>query len=204
MNIPSLARVCVCILLGCAGRIAHAASQSLPLDSKGSSLTFTGEATLHNFHGEAKDITGHATVDTEATPPVQKAALHFKTATLTTFNDKRDKDMRDWLKVEVHPDVTFALESVKSLEGDPQKADAQHPAKFTVTGTLTLNGARQPLSGAALGWREKDHLVVSGDAVVDTLQFGLPQIRKGFLTVGTKVKTKYRFSFLLPPAYALK
>jgi len=181
-----------------------AANQTLPLDSQGSSLTFTGDATLHSFKGEAREFTGHATLDSEATPPVQKATLRFKTAALTTFNDKRDKNMRDWLKVEVHPDVMFTLESVKLVEGDIPKADVQHPAKFTVNGTFVLNGTKQPFGGAALGWREKDRLLVTGDAVIDTLQFGLPQIRQAFLTVATKVKTSYRFSFVLPPAYALK
>jgi len=181
-----------------------AAPQALPLDPKGSSLTFVGDATLHSFHGEAREFTGNATLDPEAKPPVQKATLRFKTAALTTFNDKRDQNMRDWLKVEVHPDVTFTLESVKLLEGDIQKADAPHPAKFTVNGTFVLNGAKQPFGGAALGWREKDRLVVTGDAIIDTLQFGVPQIRQALLTVATKVKTSYRFSFILPPAYTLK
>lgn len=178
------------------------AGQNLPLDAKGSSLTFVGDATLHTFKGEAKNISGSATLDPEATPPVQKASLRFKTAALTTFNDKRDQNMRDWLKVEVHPDVTFALESVKLVEGDSKQADPQHPAKFTVNGTFTLNGTKQPFSGAARGWRDKDRLVVSGEAVIDTLKFGLPQIKQAFLTVGTQVKTSYRFSFILPPAYA--
>ncbi|MEP6668407.1 MAG: YceI family protein [Chthoniobacter sp.] len=181
-----------------------AASQTLPLDAKGSSLTFVGDATLHSFKGEAKEFTGSATLDTEATPPVQKATLRFKTAALTTFNDKRDKNMRDWLKVEVHPDVTFTLENVKLVEGDIQKADLQHPAKFTVNGVLVLNGEKQPFGGPAAGWREKDRLIVTGDAVIDTLKFGLPQIRQAVLTVATKVKTSYRFSFALPPAYTLK
>jgi polyisoprenoid-binding protein YceI len=178
------------------------ADQNLPLDPKGSSLAFVGDAFMHTFNGEAKNFTGNATLDPEATPPVQKANLRFKTASLTTFNDKRDQNMRDWLKIDVHPDVTFSLESVKLVDGDSKEADAQHPAHFTVSGTLTLNGTKQPFGGAALGWREKDRLIVSGDAVVDTSKFGLPQVKKAFLTVSTKVKTTYRFSFVLPPAYA--
>ncbi|HSI15714.1 MAG TPA: YceI family protein [Chthoniobacter sp.] len=178
------------------------AGQNLPLDAKGSSLTFVGDATLHTFKGEAKEFSGSATVDADAIPPVQKASLRFKTASLTTFNDKRDQNMRNWLKIEVHPDVTFTLESVKLVEGDSKQADAQHPARFTVNGTLTLNGLKQPFGGAALGWRDKDRLIVSGDAVVDTSKFGLPQIKQAFLTVGTQVKTSYRFSFILPPGYA--
>jgi polyisoprenoid-binding protein YceI len=181
-----------------------AASQTLPLDPKASSLTFVGDALLHSFHGEARNFTGNAVLDTDATPPVQKATLRFKTAALTTFHNGRDKKMWEWLKVDTHPDATFALENVKLVEGDGQKADAGHPAKFQVSGTLTLNGVKQPITGNALGWREKDRLIVSGDTVVDTLKYGLPQVREALLTVGTNVKTSYRFAFILPPEFALK
>jgi hypothetical protein len=35
---------------------AAASGETLPLDPKGSSLTFVGEAFLHNFHGEAREF----------------------------------------------------------------------------------------------------------------------------------------------------
>jgi polyisoprenoid-binding protein YceI len=180
------------------------AGQTLPLDPKGSSLTFVGTAFLHDFHGEARDVTGSAVVESEATPPVQKATLHFKTASLTTFNKGRDQKMREWLKIDAHPEATFSLESVKLVEGDAQRAVASHPAKFQVSGELTLNGVKQPVSGSALGWREKDRLVVTGETVIDTLKYSLPQIREAMMTVGTNVKTSYRFSFILPAELSAK
>lgn len=179
------------------------AADTLPLDAKGSKLTFVGDSFLHSFHGEAKEFTGSAVVDANATPPVQKATLDFKTAALTTFHKGRDEKMLEWLKITAHPDATFALESVKLVGGDPRKADAVHPAKFAVAGTLTLNGVKQATGGAALGWREKDRLIVAGDTEIDTLKHGLPQIREAFMTVATNVKVTYRFSFVLPPEYAL-
>jgi polyisoprenoid-binding protein YceI len=207
-SFPSLAHLRLAVIaLGCVALsdpLACAATQTVPLDPKGSSLTFLGESTLHNFHGEAREFTGTATVDTDAKPPVQKATLHFKTAALTTFEEKRDQKMREWLKIDVHPDATFTLESVKLVSGDAEKASPTQPARFTVSGELTLNGMKQPITGSASGWREKDRLIVTGDAVVDTLKYGLPQIRVTFMTVGTNVKTSYRFSFILPHAYAAK
>lgn len=181
-----------------------AAGQTLPLDSKASSLTFAGDAFMHTFHGEARNFTGNAVLEAGATPPVQKATLHFKTAALTTFNNDRDKKMWEWLKIDTHPDATFALEKVKLIEGDAEKADASHPARFQVTGTLTLNGVQQSITGSAQGWRDKDRLVVSGSTVIDTLKYGLPQIRQALLTVGTNVKTSYRFTFVLPAEFAAK
>jgi polyisoprenoid-binding protein YceI len=181
-----------------------AANQTLPLETAGSKVTFVGDAFLHTFQGEAKDIRGSAELNTDATPPVQKATLTFKTTALTTFNDDRDKNMRDWLKVSVHPQATFSLDKVKLVEGDISQASAQHPARFTVSGVFSLNGVKQAISGEALGWRDKNRLVVSGDTVIDTLNYGLPQVRKAFLTVGTNVKTHYQFAFTLPAEFAAK
>jgi polyisoprenoid-binding protein YceI len=181
-----------------------ASGETLPLDPKGSSLTFVGEAFLHNFHGEAKEFTGSAEFERDAAPPIQKATLHFKTAALTTFSTQRDQNMHDWLNIKVHPDAMFQLESVKVVAGDYKAATPSQPAKFEVQGTLTLNGVKQPLSGTAQGWREKDRVIVAGETNVDTSRHGLPQIKEALLTVGRKVKTAYRFSFVLPPDYSVK
>ncbi len=177
--------------------------ETLPLDPKGSSLTFDGEAFLHNFRGEAKEFNGNAVLDREAVPPIQRATLHFEMAGLTTFNEQRDLNMRTWLNIKVHPEATFQLESVKVLTGDYKTASPAQPAKFAVFGTLTLNGVKQPLSGIAQGWRENDRVIVAGETTVDTMKYGLPQIREMVLTVGKNVKTAFRFSFVLPSDYAM-
>jgi polyisoprenoid-binding protein YceI len=180
------------------------ADQILPLDPADSAFHFTGDSFLHTFHGEAKEITGSATVDRSANPPIQKATLAFKSAELTTFNQERDDKMKQWMAVGIHPEVDFALEKVTPISGDYGTATALHPARFGVSGTLTLNAVKRQIAGEALGWREKDRLVVTGDIVVNTLNFGLPQIRMVVITVAPDVKTSYRFSFKLPPELALK
>ena len=191
---------CFHLFQGAFGR----ADEAIDLDPNGSSVKFVGDSFLHSFHGEAKDISGSAELDANAVPPVQKATLHFKTAALTTFHKERDQKMFAWLQIAVHPDALFSLQTVKLVEGDYQNANALHPAKFEVRGGFTLNGVRKPIIGSALGWREKDRLIVSGDTTVDTLRYGLPQIREAFMTVGTEVKVSYRFSFILPREYAAK
>ena len=112
--------------------------------------------------------------------------------------------MKDWMQIPIHPDVDFTLEKVTPVSGDYRTASSHDPARFAVSGTLTLNAVKQRISGEALGWREHDRLVVTGDIVVNTLNFGLPQIRMLVITVAPDVKTSYRFSFKLPPQLALK
>lgn len=176
----------------------------LPLDPAESFLHFTGYSFLHNFQGEAKAITGSATVNMSATPPIQTAKLIFKTTELTTLNNKRDENMKQWMHVDIHPEVDFSLEKVTPISGDYKTATQQQPARFSVAGTLTLNGVKQRITGEALGWREKGRLIVTGGIELNTLKFDLPQIKMVVLTVAPEVKTSYRFSFKLPPEFTQK
>jgi polyisoprenoid-binding protein YceI len=182
----------------------HAAPVALPLDAAASKVSFIGDSFLHSFHGEASEFTGSATLDTDAAPPLQKASIAFKTTALTTFQSTRDAKMKDWLKVSAHPEATFSLEKVRLVEGDYEKADSAHRAKFMVSGIFTLNGIKQPMSGPAVGWREANHVLISGESTIETLKYGLPQIREAFMTVGTNVKVTYHFVFVLPAEYSLK
>lgn len=184
---------------------SHAADPiQLPLDTKASSVTFVGESFLHDFHGEAKEFSGNVALDPEASPPIQHASLSFATTQLTTFQSTRDKKMLAWLNVDVHPVASLQLDKVKAITGGYATADANHPASFEVIGAFSLNGRKQPLASTASGWRDKDRLIVSGETTIDTLKYGLPQIREAFMTVGTNVKVTYKLSFALPPEYAMK
>jgi polyisoprenoid-binding protein YceI len=187
-----------------ASDLAAADAVKLPLDRKESFVKFVGESFLHDFHGEAKEFSGDAELDPNSTPPIQHASLHFAEAKLTTFHEGRDKKMFEWLKVEAHPDATFALERVQLTGGDFKAADAQHVALFAVAGSFNFNAIKQPISGTARGWRDKNRLIITGETTIDTLKFGLPQIREAFMTAGTNVRVSYQLTFVLPPEYAFK
>lgn len=176
----------------------RAGGQDLALDRAQSSLTFVGQAFLHSFRGEAREMSGSARFTPGAAVPVQKATLHFPIRALTTFQATRDAKMLEWLEAGAQPEAVFALESVRLLEGKPTQASAAQPARFAVEGALTLHGSRRPVSGTARGWREKDRLVVAGEVTLDTQTFGLPRIRTLMMTVDPKVRVSYRLSFILP------
>ena len=180
------------------------ASTNLPLEASESSFKFTGKSFLHSFQGQAREISGSVSVSQGANPLVQSGKLVFKTAELTTFNKDRDGKMKDWMHVDTHPEIIFRLDKVVPVSSDYKSATEAAPAKFTVTGVLSINGVEQPVSDEATGWREKNHLVVKGLTVIDTLKFGLPQIRLAVITVATDVKAEYKFSFNLPPDLSIK
>jgi polyisoprenoid-binding protein YceI len=185
------------LVFGVAARAAEA-----PLDLKSTSITFTGHATLHDFHGAAQDIHGRAQVN-EADPNlVTSAVLDIGAARLTTFQDSRDRNMRAWLHVEASPRLEFHLAKITHMSGDPAHATLAQPAFFQVQGDFTLNHETRPLIAQVTGWRDGPLLVIDGGTTIDTTQYGLPIIHQFFLTVDKRVDVKFHLVFDLPPASA--
>ena len=175
---------------------AHALE--VPLDTKQSSLKFTGHAFLHDFDGEAKQFSGSAQIDAPKPQTVLSAQIDIQAAQLTTFESARDRNMRDWLHVDANPAITFKLNRLIPVKGNPATATKDHPCLFTVTGDFTLNKMTKPLQTQALGWREGKWLVVTGTAQIDTVDHGLPIVKQLFLTVDKQVDVSFRLVFDLP------
>jgi polyisoprenoid-binding protein YceI len=171
----------------------------VPLDTKQSSLTFTGHAFLHDFNGEAKEFSGSAQMEARKPELVLSAGIDIPAAKMTTFESARDRNMFDWLKVDANPSIRFQLTRVVVLKGNPATATKDQPAQFTVSGNFTLNKTMKPLQAQALGWREGKWLVVTGTTSVDTLDHGLPIVRQLFMTVGKDVDVAFHLVFDLPP-----
>jgi polyisoprenoid-binding protein YceI len=171
----------------------------VPLDVKQSTLKFTGHAFLHDFSGEAKQFSGSAQTDSKKPELVLSARINIRTAKMTTFESDRDRNMFDWLHVDVKPEIIFHLTKVKLIKGDPAIATKDHPALFAVGGGFTLNKTTKPLETQALGWREGKWLVVTGTAQINTADHGLPEVRQLFLTVDKQVDVAFRLVFDLPP-----
>ena len=171
-----------------------------PLDEKASSITFTGHATLHDFHGEVRDFHGQAMLTRGAPFLVTTAEIDFATAGLTTFQSARDRNMAEWLKAASNPTIVYRLEKITCRKGDPAHASPAQPAEFVVRGTLTLNQMTRPVLAVVQGWRDRNELVVTGTANLNTLTYGLPIIKQFFLTVDEHVDVAFRLVFDLPPS----
>ncbi len=176
-------------------------SQEAPLDLKASSLKFTGHAFMHDFTGEPQKWRGSAQLSSSAPELVTSAKIIIPAATMTTFENDRDKNMKTWLQVDANPDIVFTLTKVKPFAGEPRNATEKSPARFRVEGELLLHGQKHSLADLADGWRSGSRLIVSGTTSINTGDYGLPQVRQLFLTVDPKVDIDYRLVFELPAAF---
>jgi polyisoprenoid-binding protein YceI len=171
----------------------------VPLDVKQSSLKFTGHAFMHDFNGEAKEFSGSAQIDSQKPEIVLSSKIDIQAAKMTTFESARDRNMFDWLHVDVNPEISFQLTRVIPMKGNPADATKDHPSQFTVIGDFTLNKTAKPLQTQALGWREGKSLLVTGATEINTADHGLPIIRRFFMTVDKEVDVTFNLVFDLPP-----
>lgn len=169
-----------------------------PLDTRLTSIKFTGHATLHDFSGEAQDVRGSAQVDPADRNLVTGAVVDIGVDRMTTFSTGRDRNMRAWLDAAARPTAEFRLEKLACTSGDPRHATEKHPALFTVTGAFMLNGETKPLTATVTGWRSGAFLYVEGITKIDTSDYGLPVIHQFFMTVRKNVDVSFRLVFHLP------
>jgi polyisoprenoid-binding protein YceI len=169
-----------------------------PLDSKLTSIKFTGHAFLHSFEGQAQDFEGGAQIDPANPNYVTDAVIDLAAARLTTFQTTRDRNMKKWLDAPANPRIEYRLEKIECVSGIPVEATRAHPATFTVQGDFTLNRTTRPVTAAVTGWREKGLLIVTGTTTLDTTDYGLPIIRQMFMTVDKDVQVSFRLVFDLP------
>ena len=169
-----------------------------PLDAKATTIKFTGHAFLHDFTGQAQDFEGGAVIDRAQPTFVGAAVVDVGTAGLTTFQETRDRNMRNWLHVAEKPRIEYRLDKLTCDSGVPARATRDHPAAFTVHGYFTLNHATKPLTAQVLGWREDQRLIVTGAIRIDTTAYGLPIIRQLMMTVDKNVDVSFRLVFDLP------
>lgn len=157
-----------------------AAPQKLLVDHAASKVAFEARATMHSFDGwiDSWDLDLRMP-DGGELPDV--VVFKGNGLTMTTDHKKRDEEMHHWMEHDKLPDVEFR---VKSFSGTP--------AARVADGDLTLHGITMPISIPVTLKREGDALTVTGEVVVDTSKFGLPQFRKfGMLSVDTEVRVNF-------------
>jgi len=202
MNMKIILHLSLIILLA-NGAPLHAGD--VPLDAKTSSLNFTGHAFMDDFTGQAVLMHGSAQIDPQSTQIVTGAKIIISAASMTTFENTRDKNMRSWLEVETNPEIVFVLKNVTQTQAMPAALAATkvNPATFSVQGDLTLHRATHPIDTQAFGWREGPWLVVTGTMNINTDDYGLPQLQLFFMKVEKKVNIAFHLAFTLPPELRL-
>jgi polyisoprenoid-binding protein YceI len=139
------------------------------------------KATMHSF--TANVTNGDLTVTTDAAGAIASATFIFEWSGVKTDNDKRDREMLEWLRASEYPKGTFTLKTIETRD-----------TGTFATGTLEFHGNSREIEFPVTIEPSGAGARVSGEAKLDHREWGLKQIKKfGLLTVNPTVTVRFTF-----------
>ncbi|EDY85283.1 hypothetical protein VDG1235_4918 [Verrucomicrobiia bacterium DG1235] len=124
----------------------------------------------------AKDYVYDIDIDPDSLE-VRKAAFSFKFENLDSDKAKRDKKMRDWMNIDVHPEARFTLKKVVEIDG--QKVGK---------GSFFMHGVSRDIEIPFSVESDGDQVTLDGSVTLDYENWDLKIIRLFYvLTVDTEI-----------------
>jgi len=130
------------VLIGIAVAAPASAAGTYQLDPVHTSITFKVKHLNVTFvYGRFNEVAGTLVFD-DADPANSSIHVQVKTASVDTFNAKRDDHLRspDFFDAAAHPVIEFKSTAVKKVD----------PETYSVQGNLTLHGVTRPVTVAAI------------------------------------------------------
>lgn len=159
----------------------------------GSTLRLEGTSTLHGWVCEAgrmhaRLLPGEAPVKPAAVrAPSGVGELLVPVAELECGDARMERQMRDALQADAHPDIRFTLESYTVRGAAPDLA-------VEARGTISVAGVSRPLTATVAGHLDADGLVhATGSAPIRMSDFGIerPTAFFGLLRAGDEVVVRF-------------
>lgn len=165
-----------CSLLLCA---SPAFAGDLAIDKAKSHIKVDAKATGHSFAGTLSDFTAKVSGDESSLAP-SAVDLGWKFSDLKTQDEKRDKEMIQWLGGGT-PEGSFKF--IKTWT-DKGQTYAQ--------GTLKIHGVSKVIAFPYTAKKEGKVVTIDGTAALDYQDFGLPIIRAmAVMTVNPKLSVSF-------------
>lgn len=159
------------------------AFNSLEIDKSQPELSATMHASpSHDFTTVAQDYKCDIELDPE-TLTITKAICSFNFSDLDSGKNSRDKKMRNWMDVDLHPQASFEM---TQLETAPETGTQIAVGDFTMHGVVKV--IRIPFTVKRIG----DSIEVEGLTEINHEDWGLKQVRLLFFSVDTQLKPHFR------------
>jgi polyisoprenoid-binding protein YceI len=175
-------------------RAGAEARQWAPVAGK-SSVEFRAGFPLGDFTGRGEEMTGQFRADLGNLRQGVMGTLRVPVGSLRTGSSGRDKDMRNALEADRHPNIQFVSDGVEASFGSvTDKADVL----LTIHGRLTIRGTERPVTFLGRVRLRDDRPWVRGDATLKLSDFGISRPRRLLLSVRNEVTVS--FDLVLAPA----
>jgi len=118
--------------------------------------TFFSHAPFEDITGLSNDVSGWVSFDIQDVKNTLSGEVIIRTASIKTGIENRDEHLRtsEWLNAEVHPNITFVIKGVESIN-----SDVSNKLRLTVLGNFTVRGVtRQVFSDVTMEYLEESEL----------------------------------------------
>ncbi len=160
--------------------------QRFELIGKLSRVGFDSKSTLHDFTGATSAIRGHFEAALGKPEGGYRGTITVESAKLVTGVDGRDAEMRTLLRVEQHPQITFAVEAIDDATVDAEAMTVSGVARGTLSIAGKTQAVRWPVRIAVDSSRR---LEISGELLIKLSDFGIKAPNQlGVITVEDEIK----------------
>src|SRR6476469_4482255 len=172
-----------------AGLAASSASAQMALPenlalSSSSKIWFDGTSNVKSFSCTAKKLDLDIASDADATPAkiVKSASLSIPVSQIDCKNGKMNDHMREALKAEKNPTITWKLSSYR-VDG----------TAVVMNGTLTIAGKENPIELRGTGGLDNGTITLKGTKVLKMTDFGVkpPSLMFGTMKVAEPVTVSF-------------
>jgi polyisoprenoid-binding protein YceI len=115
---------------------------SASVDSTASVIDYTGSATMHDWTGTSREVSGALVLNVEE-PDSSRALIRAPVASFESGPDRRDRNMREVTEASRYPMVTFQATDIRSTSWG--RSSDGHAGRWQVTGDLTFHGQTHPV-----------------------------------------------------------
>jgi polyisoprenoid-binding protein YceI len=154
------------------------------------SVKFFAKATLGNFTGETKQISGSMSVNVEDTLASGNVDLYVDLASLDTGNGRRNRHMREkYLETDLYPKAHYRGEIVNWA--------AENDSIFDVAteGTIVIHGVEKSLMEKVKIFKKGELYLVFLNFQLDITDFGIKKPRFLISSMNKVVNVQLKFHF---------
>ncbi len=121
---------------------ARAQQVAASIDTTASVIDYTGSATMHDWTGTSRDVSGTVVIDPDH-PDSSRALIRAPVASFKSGSDRRDRNMREVTETSRYPMVTYQTTDIRQTSWG--RASDGHAGRWQVTGDLTFHGQTHPV-----------------------------------------------------------
>lgn len=152
----------------------HAQPVSAVVDSTKSVIDYTGSATMHDWTGTSRNVSGTLVLDPDA-PEHSRAVIRAPIASFESGPDRRDRKMREVTEAKAYPTVELRTREIRSVRWG--RTSDGHSGRWSVTSDLTFHGQTHPVEATVDVRMTDDSVYAHAQFPVSLTRFGVKRPR---------------------------